>query len=389
MNMKNPQEAVAISFVFPCLDEEQTIESCILDAKIGLQKIGLPYEIIVADNGSVDNSVELAQRQGATVTHVLSKGYGHALRAGCDSARGDIIFMADADGSYDATELCSFKEEFDKGADIVIGNRFSGTIEPGAMPWKNRYIGNPFLSFVARTLFSSQVRDYHCGIRAITKRMFNALNLRCGGMEFASEMIIKGHFFEAKLAEVPTSLKKDGRDRPPHLRPWRDGWRHLRYIILFSPRKLFFFPGIVLSAVSAAFYTRLLFGELNVLVAELDVRALLFFQLGFSFGLMFAALGIVIELISARDGLFPSSELVNNVKRQPLLEAGLVFGGGLILVGTVMAFLSIYFWAIQDFGVLENIAIFRIVSLSTLSITVGGILLCFGIIAGFVSVVEE
>src|SRR5439155_21724861 len=231
------------SVVMPCLNEAEPLSQCIEKAKRGLRALNVIGEIVAGDNGSTDGSPEMATRLCARVVHVAARGYGNALRAGTATARGKYIIMGDADDSYDFSALEPFVEKLRQGCDLVMGNRFQGGIMPGAMPWKHKWIGNPVLSFIGRLFFQCPVGDFHCGLRGFSKDAYERMQLQTTGMEFASEMVIKSTLLRMKIAEVPTILHKDGRSRPPHLRSWRDGWRHLRFMLLFSPRWLFWYPG--------------------------------------------------------------------------------------------------------------------------------------------------
>ena len=237
--------SIEISILMPCLNEEETLEACISDAAQWINDAKCAGEIVVADNGSSDRSVEIAERCGARVVHVPMRGYGEALYFGSLAARGRYIVMGDSDSSYDFANLSPFLERLRACDDLVMGNRFQGTIETGAMPKKNRYLGNPALSWIGRVFFRAPMGDFHCGLRAFRKDAFERLNLRTTGMEFASEMVIKGTLADLRISEVPIALRRDGRSRPPHLRPWRNGWRHLRFMLLCSPRWLFLYPGII------------------------------------------------------------------------------------------------------------------------------------------------
>ena len=246
-----------VSIVMPCLNEAETLASCIKKAQVFLNKNHIKGEIIVADNGSTDGSAVIAKEQGARVVHVHEKGYGNALQGGFEAAHGQYIIMGDADDSYDFSDLMKFINALDEGYDMIIGNRFQGGIMTGAMPFLHRYIGNPVLSRIARLLFISSIGDFHCGLRGFRKDVLAALNLQTTGMEFASEMIVKATMKGMKIKEVPIILYSDGRTRLPHLRTWADGWRHLRFLLLYSPRWLFLYPGILL-AVLGAFISSLL-----------------------------------------------------------------------------------------------------------------------------------
>ncbi len=235
-----------LTVVMPCLNEAETVATCVRKAMGFLAESGISGEVIVADNGSTDGSQRLAEAEGARVVPVSEKGYGNALMGGIEAARGKYIIMGDADDSYDFTNLMPYVDELRKGADLVMGNRFAGGIAPGAMPPLHRYLGNPVLSFVGRLFFRSKIGDFHCGLRGFSRDSVRALNLQATGMEFASEMVVKAALAGQHVTEVPTTLAKDGRSRPPHLHTWRDGWRHLRFLLLFSPRWLFFLPGLFL-----------------------------------------------------------------------------------------------------------------------------------------------
>lgn len=240
-----------LTVLMPCLNEEQTLALCIREARGFIQDEGISAEILVADNGSTDSSREIAEREGARVVNVDVKGYGAAIYFGTVAARGKWVIVGDSDGSYDFGALRPFLEALRDGADLVMGNRFKGQILPGAMPWKNRYLGNPLLSLIGKTLFGVRVGDFHSGLRGYSQESFNKLELQTTGMEFASEMVIKAQLIGLKIKEVPIILRPDGRSRPPHLRPWRDGWRHLRLLLLYSPNWLFVVPGIVCATAGA------------------------------------------------------------------------------------------------------------------------------------------
>src|SRR6202522_3896171 len=246
--MRAEGDDVELTVVVPCLNEAETVATCVRKAIGFLTESGIDGEVLIADNGSTDGSQQLAREAGARVVPISEKGYGNALMGGIVAAEGKYIIMGDADDSYDFTNLMPFVSELRKGADMVMGNRFKGGIAPGAMPKLHRYLGNPVLSFVGRVFFRSNIGDFHCGLRGFNRESVLALGLQATGMEFASEMVVKATLAKQALREVPTTLAKDGRSRPPHLHTWRDGWRHLRFLLLFSPRWLFFFPGLALLA---------------------------------------------------------------------------------------------------------------------------------------------
>ena len=246
---KAPTE-IEVSIVMPCLNEERTVGICVKKALISLKEGKVNGEVIVADNGSTDKSVEIAASLGARVVHVEEKGYGNALRSGFAAAHGKYIIMADADDSYDLENLMPFIEKLRKGYELVMGNRFKGGIKKGAMPWHHRYIGNPILSFIGKLFFKTPANDFHCGLRGFTKEAIEKMELQTTGMELASEIVIKSSVMNMNVCEVPTILFPDGRDRPPHLRSFRDGWRHLRFLLIYSPTWLFLYPGLALLALA-------------------------------------------------------------------------------------------------------------------------------------------
>src|ERR1700736_2478856 len=259
-----PHDRIRLTAVMPCLNEERTAGVCIRKAFKAFHTMGILGEVVVADNGSTDRSVDLALAVGARVVHVAKKGYGAALVAGIEAARGDYVIMADSDDSYDWLELAPFVGALEDGNDLVVGNRFSGGIDPGAMPRLHRYLGNPMLSWLARTMHRAPIGDFHCGMRAFRRDAFHRMNVRTSGMEFATEMIVNSAKAGLRIAEVPTRLRRDGRDRPPHLRSFRDGWRHLRFILTYGPNYLYLLPGCVCFVTGLAMVAALVRGPIVV-----------------------------------------------------------------------------------------------------------------------------
>jgi glycosyltransferase involved in cell wall biosynthesis len=313
---------VKLTILMPCLNEAETLARCIEKANSWISNSGIEAEVLVADNGSTDGSQEIAKSLGARVVDVAQKGYGAALFHGSMAAEGEWIIMGDSDDSYDFSRLDPFVEKLSEGYDLVMGNRFLGGIAPGAMPWKNRYIGNPILTWIGRLLFKCPAKDFHCGLRAFRKDAFLRMDLRTTGMEFASEMVIKANLLQMKIAEVATTLSKDGRSRPPHLRPWRDGWRHLRFMLLFSPRWLFLIPGSVLFLISMVSYAALLSGPVKLGSVTFDVHTLFFAEAGLVLGFLAAILGVVIRMFGIREGLLQEHSLLERLRVSPILEVG-------------------------------------------------------------------
>jgi glycosyltransferase involved in cell wall biosynthesis len=360
-----------LSIVMPCLNEAETVGRCVREARAFLEQNGVRGEVVVADNGSTDGSQAIAVSEGARVVDVPLRGYGAALYYGTLAAAGRYVVMGDSDQSYDFSRLMPFLEQLRAGADLVMGNRFVGGIEPGAMPWKNRHIGNPVLSGVGRFLFKCPARDFHCGIRGFSVDAFRRMDLRTTGMEFASEMVIKATLLEMRVVEVPTTLRKDGRSRPPHLRPWRDGWRHLRFMLLYSPNWLFLYPGAALALLGLAVVLWLLPGPRRVGDVELDVHTMLYGALAVLIGVQAIGFAIFSKTFAAAEGLLPESSRQRWFHRWATLEAGLVVGGLLVLGGLGGSLWAVWSWREAGFGPLSPSETLREVIPSVVAFTLG------------------
>jgi len=369
----------------PCLNEAETLAQCINKANEWISHSGISSEVLIADNGSTDGSQKIAESLGARVVTVTQRGYGSALFHGSIAALGDWIIMGDSDDSYDFSNLNPFVDKLQEGFELVMGNRFLGGIAPGAMPWKNRYIGNPVLTWVGRLLFKCPAKDFHCGIRGYTKSAFEKMDLRTTGMEFASEMVIKANLFGMRITEVPTTLSKDGRSRPPHLRPWRDGWRHLRFMLLFSPRWLFLIPGSLLFVFSLVSYIILLSGPMKIGSVIFDVHTLFIVGAGVVLGVLAIALGTVIKMVGIREGLLPEQTFINTMNTSPVLEIGSVFGLSMILIGGGLGYSALLNWSEVGFGLLAPGELLRTISLSTTLMLLGGVALMTSLIMGFLA----
>ena len=341
------------SVVIPCLDEAETIGRCVEKARQSFERLGLAGEVVVADNGSSDGSPSVAERAGARVVPVPSRGYGNALRGGIAAARGRGVIMGDGDDSYDFSDLAPFVEKLRGGFDLVMGNRFKGAILPGAMPWKHRWLGNPVLSALGRIFFRSPVGDFHCGLRAFTMDAWRRMDLRTPGMEFASEMVIKATLLGMRIAEVPVVLRKDGRSRPPHLQSWRDGWRHLRFMLLFSPRWLFLVPGLAMSLAGLLGGLWLLGGPRRVAGVELDVHSLLAASLLCVLGLQLVVFWAFTRTFAAAQGLHPPDRSFERLGRIFTLERGVLAGLVLGAAGLVFLLLAVGGWWKGGFGPLD------------------------------------
>jgi len=353
-------ESVELTLLMPCLDERLTLPGCLQEARDTLKQLGVSGEILVADNGSTDGSQAIAEAAGARVVSVPQRGYGHALNTGINAARGRYVIVADCDGSYDFRESGPMLEALRNGADIVMGNRFAGGIHAGAMPWKNRYIGNPVLSYLGRLLFKIPTRDFHCGLRGGSKAVIVGLKLRTGGMEFASEMVIKAALSGLKIVETPVSLRPDGRDRPPHLRPWRDGWRHLRFMLLFSPRWVFLLPGLLLLLAGLAGFAALLTGPVTIGAVTFDVHTLLYAAAAILCGFQAVAFAMISKVFVHEAGL----SLTTGKSPPPpfawfSVERSIVGAIALAAVGIVLTFEAVMMWQQTAFGDLSPTRILR------------------------------
>lgn len=341
---------VELTIVMPCLNEARTLGACIARAKTFLDEHDVVGEIIVADNGSTDGSQQIAEDLGARVVPVKQRGYGSALAGGIAAANGEFVIMGDSDCSYDFSALMPFVEELRAGHDLVMGNRFRGGIRPGAMPPMHRYFGNPLLSAIGRLFFKSPCGDFYCGLRGFRRQAVLDLELQSPGMEFALEMLVKATMSGLRITEVPTTLDPDGRDRQPHLRTWRDGWRSLRFYLLFSPRWLFLYPGLALMLIGLLLGAWLLPGSRHIGSITLDVHTLLFAAVAVSIGFQTAAFGVFGKMLALVSGLHPPNPRLERLLGRPLLEKGLIAGFALILTGFVLAGYATFRWMQTDFG---------------------------------------
>lgn len=365
-------ESFEITILMPCLNEAETLAVCIQKAKTFLARENVQGEILIADNGSTDGSQGIAKEYGARVISVPTRGYGAALKSGIAAAQGRYIIMGDADDSYDFLNLKPFLNKLREGYDLVMGNRFQGGIVNGAMPFLNRYLGNPVLSSLGRVFYKSNIGDFHCGLRGFRRDSFQQLDLQGEGMEFASEMVVKATLHNLKITEVPTQLFPDGRSRRPHLRPWRDGWRHLRLLLLFSPRWLFFYPGLLLILFGISLIATLITGPMVVAGFNLDIHTMLFGGLFMILGLQAVCFAIFVKFIADSQMKITKA---NKKFRQHLkfftLERGLAIGLLLLLLGTFGAGYTFWYWQHLSFGQLIPAKIMRILIPSVTSLILG------------------
>ncbi len=362
---------VELTVVLPCLNEAETLQTCIDKALGSIAALGVAGEVVVADNGSEDGSQEIARAAGARVVDVPIRGYGAALQAGIEHAHGAYVIMADADDSYALEDLGPFLLSLREGADLVMGNRFAGGIAPGAMPALHRYLGNPVLSFMGRRLFNIPVHDFHCGMRGFRRDRVQELGLRTLGMEFASEMVVRAALHAYDIREVPTTLRPDGRSRPPHLRTWLDGWRHLRFLLALSPRWALYYPSIALVAAGTLVFVWLLFGAHQVAGVSFDVHTLAAAATAIIVGVQLGGLALVSRAYCGHLGLLPTSSRIDRLLERFTLERGLVVGFLAVVAGVAFFVLALSRWEATDFGALDVGESMRVVMTGMVLIVTG------------------
>jgi len=349
----------------PCLNEAETIATCVKKASSYLSKSNIRGEILVADNGSTDGSREIAQGLGARVVSICERGYGAALIGGIGAARGRFVIIGDADASYDFSQLDGFVAKLREGYDLVMGNRFQGGIEPGAMPALHRWLGNPVLSFIGRIFFKAELGDFHCGLRGFNTSAIRNLKLRSRGMEFASEMVVRCRLARMRIAEVPTTLKKDGRSHPPHLRTWRDGWRHLRFLLIFAPRWLFFYPGLALLILGIAISILLLPGPVYITPnISLDIHTFLVSAVTVLIGMQCISFAVVVRRYAAARGLLPRSKVVERFLVPLTLERVLLVALFIGMLGLGGMIWCVAQWVDAGFGPLQYGTMIRVLTVS-------------------------
>jgi hypothetical protein len=360
-----------LTILMPCLNEAETVETCVRKAQEFLDRAAVRGEVLVADNGSTDGSAEIAQRAGARVVEIQAKGYGNALSGGIQAALGRFVIMADADGSYDFSQLDGFLESLRAGSALVIGHRFRGGIRPAAMPWLHRYLGNPVLSFLGRMFFSCRIGDFHCGLRGIDRVAALGLRLRAPGMEFASEMIVKAVLARLTIAEVPTVLWPAGRSRPPHLRSWRDGWRHLRFLLMMSPRWLLLYPGAFLIAAGMAAELAIWHGPIVIDGVGFDIHTMLYAAGATILGLQLVIFSLIGRTVGVLKQLLPMTSRLESFLRVFTVERGVLLGASLGSIGLGLAIYSVDTWAHARLGALDPVTVMRVV-IASVTLMLGG-----------------
>lgn len=381
-----PLPQLELTILMPCLNEAETVATCVRKARSFLDRMGVAGEVLVADNGSTDSSPELAREAGARVVQIAAQGYGSALIGGLAAAYGRFVIMADADDSYDFSQLDGFLESLRAGNSLVIGHRFRGGIRPGAMPWLHRYLGNPVLSFLGRLFFSCRIGDFHCGLRGIERAAALRLGLCAPGMEFASEMIVKAALARWRIAEVPTILSRAGRSRPPHLRSWRDGWRHLRFLLMMSPRWLLFYPGLFLITSGLAAELAILRGPVVIHGVGFDIQTMLYAAGATILGLQLVLFSMIARTVGVLKRLLPMTPRLRWFLRAFTVERGVILGISLGLAGVGLAAYSVAAWVRARLGAMDPVTAMRIVITSVTMMLAGGEILFASFLLGLIDV---
>lgn len=368
-------EKYKLTVLMPCLNEESTLATCIQKALTCLQENNISGEILIADNGSTDSSLEIVSsfnRENVRSINIKEKGYGSALSGGIKAAQGEYIIMGDADDSYDFLSLKPFVDKLDEGYDLVMGNRFKGGIAPGAMPPLHRYLGNPVLSTIGQILYHIKIKDFHCGLRGFKKEAIDSLHLITTGMEFASEMVVKASLNNLKITEIPTTLSPDGRNRPPHLRSWRDGWRHLKFLLIYSPNGLFLYPGLTLSLLGLLGLILLAFGPLNIHQVTFDIHTMLYTAIALILGTQIVEFALFTKSYATKTGMLPpKKDRLNHILEKFTLEKGLLIGCLFVFVGIIGSIFAIYIWEQTSFGSLVPKQMMRLTIPSVTLIVLG------------------
>jgi hypothetical protein len=378
---------IELTILMPCLNEAETLAVCVNKAQAFLRDSGITGEVLIADNGSTDGSQQIAESLGARVVAIAEKGYGSALIGGIESAHGTYVIMGDADDSYDFSALGGFVERLRAGDELVMGNRFRGGIEPGAMPPLHKYLGNPVLSWIGRALFRSPIKDFHCGLRGFNRQSMLDLHLQTTGMEFASEMVVKSTLGGSRVSEVPTTLRKDGRSRPPHLRSWRDGWRHLRFLLIFSPRWLFLIPGALGFGLGFLGTVALAFGPIQIGAVGFTHSTQIYLAALAVVGYQSVLFAILTKIYAQHEGfMIPRSHNFERLEKRISLESGAIVGLLLFLTGLSIAVVQLGVWISAGFGDLEAVSSLHAAIPAALLMMLGAQTIMAGLFLGVLSV---
>ena len=371
----------------PCLNEAETLAVCIRKAKVFLEENNIDGEVLISDNGSTDGSQDIAVSEGARVVHASIRGYGGALIAGCQEARGKYVIMGDADDSYDFLSLMPFVEKLRDGYDLVMGNRFAGGIDKGAMPWSHKYIGNPVLSFIGRLLYKSKINDFHCGLRGYNREAILNLHLQTTGMEYASEMVVKAELNNLKITEVPTTLKKDGRSRPPHLRSFHDGWRHLKFLLMYAPNWLLLYPALVFLILGLFLGGILVVDKVTINSINFSIHTLLYCACLIILGLSLLQMYMILKVYAFNHNFLPH----NRVNWNKIVSEDKIIGGGgaIALLGIILSITAVETWKSYSMGDLNAEQTMRIVIPAVLCLIVGFQAICTGFMIGVMKVKTE
>jgi glycosyltransferase involved in cell wall biosynthesis len=365
------EKPIELTIVMPCLNEAETLKVCIDKAMKYLNDNNISGEVVIGDNGSTDGSQDIARGCGARIVDIPRKGYGSALMGAIQAAKGKYVIMGDSDESYDFSNLNAYLEKLRDGYDLVMGNRFKGGIAKGAMPFLHYYLGNPVLSFIGKLFFGGGVNDFHCGLRGFRQDIVTVLNLQTTGMEFASEMVVKAQINKLKIIEVPTTLSVDGRTRPPHLRTWRDGWRHLRFLLLYSPKWLFLIPGLTLMIIGLILFVLIQQGPVQLMNIHFDTNTLLYAGAFVVIGFQAVNFAVFTRIYAIQQGFLPKNSTLDKLYNFLTLEACLIVGVLITLAGLGGSIYSLYLWDQQDFGQLNYSSILRVVIPSVFAIMMG------------------
>lgn len=348
-----------LTILMPCLNESRTLKICIDKAQKFLADNNIDGEVLIADNGSTDGSQDIARNAGARVVDIEEKGYGSALIGGCNAALGEYVIMGDSDDSYDFSNLMPFVEKLREGYELVMGNRFKGGIEKGAMPPLHKYLGNPVLSTIGRILYKSPIKDFHCGLRGYNRESIMKLNLHTTGMEYASEMVVQATLHKLKICEVPTTLKKDGRDRPPHLRSWSDGWRHLTFLLMHSPNWLFLYPGMLLFIVGLVLSAKIVINPIIVGNITFDVNTLVYSAMATIVGFQLILFYVLTKKYAAVTKFIPMDKFDKYLIKLTM-NRGIFFGAIFCITGLIGSIVAVILWSHTGFGDLESTKMLRL-----------------------------